>query len=82
MAYSTCPKCEHRYFELKEVEPSGSRFKMYFVQCSKCGAPAGVTEYFDAGSAVVKQKKQLEDIESRLSQIETYLRAVLQALRQ
>jgi hypothetical protein len=42
MAMSTCIKCGHHGFELKEVEPKGSNFKFYFVQCSSCGGVVGV----------------------------------------
>src|SRR5438309_6972481 len=34
MAISTCVKCDGHFFELKQAEPKGSSFKVYFVQCS------------------------------------------------
>ena len=42
MAISKCPKCECTRFELKEANINGSAYRMYFVQCSSCGAVVGV----------------------------------------
>jgi hypothetical protein len=42
MAASTCVKCGGHSFELMENEPSGAKFKFYFVQCSSCGGVVGV----------------------------------------
>ena len=46
MAISTCPKCDSHYFEMKEAEPNGSKYKIMFIQCSSCGAVVGTTDYF------------------------------------
>lgn len=70
MAWSTCPKCDSHRFELTEVEPANSRYKMFFVQCSSCGAPMGVTEYYDTGSTLKKHEKSMEE---RLSRIESQI---------
>jgi hypothetical protein len=45
MAASTCTKCGGMVFDIQQVEPYGSRFKMYFVQCRMCGGVVGVIEY-------------------------------------
>lgn len=45
MAISTCPKCESHSFEMKEHSPANSRLKVNFVQCSRCGAVVGVTDF-------------------------------------
>ena len=42
MAMSKCSKCDCTRFELKEANISGSAYRMYFVQCSSCGAVVGV----------------------------------------
>jgi predicted nucleic-acid-binding Zn-ribbon protein len=62
MAYSTCPKCDSHYFELKEIEPSNSRFKLNAVQCSSCGAVVGVTEYHNVGTIVARIEKIVREI--------------------
>ena len=46
MATSTCPKCDSHQFEMKENSPTGSSFKVNFVQCRSCGAVVGVMDYF------------------------------------
>lgn len=59
MAQSTCPKCGNHSFELKEVIPSGSRYKHFFIQCSSCGCVVGVTDYYDIPSLLEKIAKRL-----------------------
>ena len=71
MASSTCPHCKNDRFELVEVSPAKSKYKMFFVQCSSCGAPCGVTEYYDAGTLVKAQEKALEAIDARLKHVES-----------
>jgi predicted nucleic-acid-binding Zn-ribbon protein len=64
MAYSKCPHCGNSSFELKEVEPSKSKYKLYFVQCSSCGAPFGVTEYMNTTAMLEQQNKAIKRIAS------------------
>jgi len=64
MAYSKCPYCQNSSFELKEVEPSPSKYKLYFVQCSSCGAPFGITEYMNTTVILDKQNKAIKKIAS------------------
>jgi hypothetical protein len=52
MALSTCVKCGGTFFEVVQVEPQGSAFKMLFVQCSACGGVVGVQEFFNVGDLV------------------------------
>ena len=58
MAQSTCIKCGGHRFEMVERAPSGSRFKMYFIQCAGCGVVVGVTEYLNAAAHLQKLDKQ------------------------
>jgi len=62
MAYSKCPHCQNSSFELKEVSPSKSNFKLHFVQCSSCGAPLGTIEYMNIGSLLAKQNEAIKRI--------------------
>jgi hypothetical protein len=80
MAMTQCPHCRGGFFELREIEPSGSRYKMFFVQCSACGAPAGITEYYDAGSLIKKQEKVLDQIEKRLTRLEGQISQIAHAM--
>ena len=50
MALSTCVKCGHHRFEVKEVEPNNSNYKLNFVQCTSCGGVVGVLDYSNIGS--------------------------------
>lgn len=77
---STCTKCSGHLFELSEQSPSGSNFKMYFVQCSQCGGPIGAMEYLSAGAKltglegeVSRLKAQLSDVQSVLNNVQNLL---------
>lgn len=54
MATSSCPKCGNHSFEMKEHLPHGSGFKVFFIQCSSCGAVVGVTDYYNVPSLLEK----------------------------
>ena len=62
MAMSTCPKCGGHMWEIKQVEPARSRFKLYFVQCSMCGTPVGVHEYDNVGAMLGRQNDAIKKI--------------------
>jgi predicted nucleic-acid-binding Zn-ribbon protein len=59
MALSTCIKCGGHSYEVHEVEPKGSKFKLYFVQCAKCGGVVGVTDYYNIGALLHVMAKKL-----------------------
>jgi len=79
MALSFCPKCNNDNFEITRVKPDGSDWAYYFVQCTQCGYPVGITE---AENLAIKLdlleesfrerfafiENQLKDIENRLDQ--------------
>lgn len=67
---SKCGACGNVYFEIKEVSPAGARYKLFFVQCKKCGVPAGVQDYFNIGSLLTDQEKKIKDIEKRVRRVE------------
>jgi hypothetical protein len=62
MATSSCPKCGSTSFETATVEPSGSAFKLVFVQCAVCGGVVGVVEYNNVGSMIDRQNKAIREI--------------------
>lgn len=80
MAISTCIKCGHQpmRFELTEIEPFNSRYKMFAVQCMNCGAVAGVTEYRNTNVSIDALKKSLSEVESTTDRIRRLLQAVAQ----
>jgi hypothetical protein len=53
MATSRCP-CGSTNFELKEVVPKGSSFKLNFVQCASCGTPISTIEYMNISDMLQK----------------------------
>ena len=59
MALSTCPKCNNQTFEVVEHTPQKSKFKFFFIQCSKCGAVVGTHEYFHLGTLIKKFAQKL-----------------------
>lgn len=58
MAISKCGSCGNHLFELVQNEPRGSAFKLYFVQCSSCGAVVGTQEYYST-HAILKNHAEL-----------------------
>ena len=59
MAFSSCPKCESTRFEMKEMSPTGSKFKVQAVQCSSCGAVVGILDYYNIPALLTKIAKKL-----------------------
>jgi len=81
MAQTTCVKCNGHRFEIKQFEPVGGRYKQNFVQCTGCGTPAGVLDFFNVGAQTEDLKNGLAALNSRFDDLESQLRKVLQALR-
>ena len=67
MALPSCPKCNNHLFEIHQAEPSGSAYKLMFVQCSSCGAVAGVLDFFNIGAKLSKQDEALKKIARALN---------------
>lgn len=86
MAFSKCAKCEHGYFEIKENVPSGSNYKLMFVQCSKCGSVVGVLDYYNIGNLVNELKKKvnnnhdLDSVNSNLGMINSNITKLFQKI--
>jgi hypothetical protein len=67
MAVSTCIKCGGHLFEIQEQEPQGSAFKVFFVQCTKCGGAVGILPYYDAGVLAKRNEAALKKIADHLN---------------
>ncbi len=78
---STCAKCGNHSFSLVETEPAGSRVKWHFVQCSSCGVPVGVVDFFP-NSAITRRMEKLDKNVGALSDQLTQLQAELHRLAQ
>ena len=78
---STCAKCDGHLFELSQQEPAGSKFKIQFVQCSKCGSPIGAMEYFNSGAKLENLEKQVIQLGGRLNDIQNALTNIQNSLK-
>jgi predicted nucleic-acid-binding Zn-ribbon protein len=77
---SKCNACGGMSFELKEVSPYGSAFKMNFIQCQMCGTPFGVTDYYNSHTAIEKTQAQIKKLEAQVSQMGHTLNQIAHAL--
>lgn len=68
-------------FKVALQEPSGSRYKVNFVQCASCNTPIGVLDYYNTGAQLEEQKKLTQDLASKVAHLEHDLRLLLQALQ-
>jgi hypothetical protein len=67
-------------FELKEVSPTGSRLKFYFVQCQFCGVPVGVVDFFNDHDAIIHNQKALKELNAKINNIEHSLNQIINVL--
>jgi len=81
MASSKCPSCSNQSFELVELIPSGSSYKMNSIQCSHCGAVAGIVDYTNTEYLINKQSKEINEIHSSLDIINRNLRSIIGLLK-
>lgn len=77
MATTKCGHCGGFYFEMKEVEPYGAKYKQSFIQCKSCGVPVGVRGYYDAGNLMKQQEDKIEELSSKIDNIELLLRRIV-----
>lgn len=56
MAASKCGACNSTRFELVETLPSGSNYKIWFVQCAHCGVVVSAMDWFPVGNDVALLK--------------------------
>ena len=69
MAYSTCPKCENRFFEAATAEPAKANLKHTFIQCSACGAVVGVMDYYNISTLAINIENRIKKLESTVNDI-------------
>lgn len=74
---SKCSNCQNTTFKIQEQSPIGSAFKVNFIQCSKCGAPVGVVDYFDVHSGINSLHEKLENIKNMMSHLDYKVDEVL-----
>lgn len=81
MALSKCPKCNGGFFELKVVEPRGSRYKQNFIQCTACGAPVGVVGFYDTGAQLKEQEEEIAKLQKQVAQVMSALHTINENIR-
>jgi len=59
MAQSKCSECGNTTFEIEYKSPSGSKYQIAFVQCSKCGTVVGVIDKNDTAALLAPIYKKL-----------------------
>jgi len=79
---SNCPKCDGHMFKVVTQEPTDSRYKLNFVQCSTCNVPIGVLNFLNTAAQLEEQKESITKISSRLSSIENTLNQIAYVLNQ
>lgn len=76
---SKCAHCQSMRFEIQEQEPAGSSVKLNFVQCSGCGNPIGVLEYYNSGKLLKNLEHQIKNLESQMNSIDRNVRSIEQS---
>lgn len=82
MAFSKCGKCGGGFFEIQQNEPTKSAYKVFFVQCSSCGTPIGVTDYYNSGALLKKQEEAIEQLSGQVRNLSGKIDHVDHVLRQ
>lgn len=77
---SKCARCENTRFELAEVSPEKSNFKFQFVQCTLCGNPVGVVDFFDTHTGIEGAKTAIKKLERKIDSLEYLLKQIVYAL--
>lgn len=62
VAKSSCVKCDNQTFELKEIKVSGSRFRLFSIQCARCGGVVGIQEAMNTSGMLLAQNKVINAI--------------------
>jgi hypothetical protein len=81
MAITKCSQCGGTFWEVKTLEPAGSKLKQNVLQCSACGVPVGVVELLNAGIMLREQEKKLSDLAKKVGNISAALQSIQNAIR-
>lgn len=77
---STCAKCGNNTFKMVLQEPTGSKFKLNFIQCSSCNTPVGVIDIDNIANQLQEQRLQLHNLNTNLAKIKSALEQMTHAL--
>jgi hypothetical protein len=59
MAISSCVKCGSHSFETTLASPTGSNYKVQFIQCASCGGVVGAMDYYHISTLLEVMAKKL-----------------------
>ena len=75
---SACKHCgAYNSFEIVEQSPKNSKNKLFFVQCSVCGQPIGVLEYFVGWEKMNNIEEKVKRLQSTVDNVEYLLRTLI-----
>ncbi len=82
MATSCCPRseCGNSRFEMREIEPKGSRFKYHAIQCAMCGSVVGVVDFSNTGAQIEGLEEEVKRIKRTVANIDGNIVNLAQAL--
>lgn len=78
---SKCPSCGNLSFRVQLVEPGESNFKLYFIQCSSCGVPVGITEYYNSGALIRGLEEKLSSLSDQINHMNHNLMVLEDSIR-
>jgi predicted nucleic-acid-binding Zn-ribbon protein len=78
---TNCPKCENSAFKLQEMNVQGANYKLFAVQCVSCMTPVGIMEYYDTGSLLKGQEKQIASLHQKIDQMNYNLSSLANAVQ-
>jgi hypothetical protein len=76
-----CGKCERASFKIQEINPGGSAYKFYSIQCSHCQTPIGVTDFYNVGQLLKNQEKAIADLGQKVDYIQSSVGQIVRALQ-
>lgn len=81
MAQTTCAKCGGHRFQLAEHTLINAAYKMNIAQCTSCGAPIGITPYYDPGIKAKNVEEKVDKLEREIDDIKNILYNIQNRLR-
>ena len=75
-----CGKCEGASFKIQELTAQGAAYKFYSVQCASCQTPIGITDYYNLGSLLKGQEKQIAELQAKVDAMGHTINQIAHAL--
>ena len=75
-----CVKCEGSAFEVRTIDPAGTKGKVMAVQCANCGTVFSTTDVVPTPLMLAEHADALQALQRRLTSIELLLNAISKVL--